>query len=530
MEMRRQLFELYWRTEGETQTYLYSQNRCLRVYSLSPCRPNALPANRMFEKRDYLSRTLFEDFSVKGEWWRVGSARKRVTGTLTIDPKRDIRLDLNGMFSHPKRSIHLPDHAKAIHGTTTEGTPVTLLKCHALSVGGAGAIYSINRAFVGAHFRDLSSLRIKWFAFSYLGLAEWIGHRPFTHESADSYTDSFTLCYQTPPTLTYNVPSQRLKVEFKSDWSMRSRSGPSRQELYHRDLVVVTPDRPIKWETYQAQQKDVLDLLTVLVGGRLPIQQLRLGITPHLTVPSNQRRNQSADVLYVFPRMRYLLDVSEFNAQPLFHFSDLKEELETILQKWFHRIRGLHGVHEVFFATVRDTKMYIESRLVHLSQTLEAYHRKTVPNEKHLPKKRWATVRKRITRSLPKRLPKALREAVEASIHHANDYSFFDRLEGLFASLEPETKSMITDDVTEFLRHIRGTRNLLTHLERNRKSKVFPEDRWPEVFDLMKAVIFILMLKRCGIAEDRIRRCGFGIEPYRFKESADDAPKTTHPF
>lgn len=75
-----------------------------------------------------------------------------------------------------------------------------------------------------------------------------------------------------------------------------------------------------------------------------------------------------------------------------------------------------------------------------------------------------------------------------------------------FASLDPETAALITNDAERFKKAIKDTRNWMTHLERHKRSKPFPTPRWHDACEQMELLLMILMLKHCGLPEDRIRK------------------------
>src|SRR5256885_869104 len=126
---------------------------------------------------DFQHRTLFDSFSVNGTWWAVGSARRRIPGTLHVIPSKGITLELRGVLRRPKEpsdDITIRNEPTIV-GTTDDGQSITLVTCLHKSRGPAGDSFAPKLVVVGAHLRNFFSARMKWFYLSTTNLEEWVG-------------------------------------------------------------------------------------------------------------------------------------------------------------------------------------------------------------------------------------------------------------------------------------------------------------------------------------------------------------------
>lgn len=123
--------------------------------------------------------------------------------------------------------------------------------------------------------------------------------------------------------------------------------------------------------------------------------------------------------------------------------------------------------------------------------------------------------------AMPLRLSKTLLPDIASALWKANDISFQDRLKHLFELLEPDTIALITTDRDRFISAIKDTRNQFTHVEQRKKSKAFHRLQWRDAADKALAILFIHMLKLCGLPEAEIctrmkRSKRFGTNPFEF--------------
>jgi hypothetical protein len=212
---------------------------------------------------------------------------------------------------------------------------------------------------------------------------------------------------------------------------------------------------------------EVLDLVTLLSAEQLPIRQIRAGIARRASTAVT-RAGASETVIYIFANLRHQEHGDEAKSRdPLFYLMGLRTEFEGICRRWFDVAQRLERVRAVVFSTVRTEGPFLDQRLFAYAQALEAFHRVTASSR--------------------------------GKVH------YIDRLRRLFKSLEHETAQMITTDVERFCRATVDTRNLVTHLDQHRNSRPFPKELWHVACGKLETLIFVLLLRECGIPEARIR-------------------------
>lgn len=415
--------------------------------------------------------TYFDDLTLSGNWWIAGSRRHKGNGTLTINPQKGCRLEIHGSLRKRKEqspSLFVPTDYLTICGTADDGTPITLFKSFVTEQTSTRTIYFVNRVLVGAHFRDLTAVKLNWFAVSLVGMESWVGQRaihPGIKEDAGSHV--WTVTYREPPAISATVPSAKLSLEVGSDGHFDTHRNPPHATLHHRNVITVRPAKPLNWMAYRQRLGEVLDLITLLSAEPLPIRQIRAGVIGR---PNNVVAETGAKetAVHIYANLQQPEEEGEAKERdPLFYLMGIKDDFEAICRRWFDVADRLHRVRAAFFSTFRTRRLFLDQRLFAYAQTLEAFHRITATSGKNI--------------------------------------DYFKRLRRLFDSLEPDTARMITSDVEKFCRATVDTRNLLAHLDQHQNATPFPREMWHVACKRLETLVFVLLLKQCGIPEVCIR-------------------------
>jgi hypothetical protein len=477
---------------------------------------------------------FLEPFSLKGHWWALGNSRRKISGTLHVDSNEEMRLDLDGVL----RKHTIPNYAGFILGPRNErtilgqldnGTPVSLFRCFWTSHTGSRSSHISNILIIGSHARSEASVRYSTSYLSMTNLEEWVDCNPFNGTLPLPGERTWTITCTPPPPFVVNVPGRKLQIKVVAKGS--SKSNIETSTLTNRFFLRMTREGGISQRHFQLLQAAIRNLVSLLAGDGLLVRQ----IGGEATVSTKVRRTKSAPTkelraLRLFYVQRHQSERRQTNtAQMLFPFSAIKDQFETVCRNWFASLTRNAGIYDVFFTTLFDRSQYLETRFFNLAQCLEAFHRKWIAKGggKFVPQKRFKQIRSRVEARLPARLPRGLESAFKRVLPQANEFSFLERLQALFVSLQPETIAMVTDDPSRFMQAIRDTRNQFTHLEARKKSKAFAREQWHQACQKMQLILIVHFLKLCGIEESLIRQrlkssTRFNVSPFTF-ETFEDA-------
>jgi ApeA N-terminal domain 1 len=202
--------------------------------------------------------------------------------------------------------------------------------------------------------------------------------------------------------------------------------------------------------------------------------------------------------------------------------TSLGETYLKVLTKWFECQEMLRPVFEVFFGTYRVGRMHLETRLLHLSQVVESFHRRLVGGT-YVTAEEFKPIRHAVTTAIPAGIPNDLRDKLKSQIKYGNEPSLRKRLNAVLAELTEDEQSLVCKEVGYFVSCVVDTRNYLTHLDKDDKADVLKDK---ELYGLTKALerlITIMFLKYVGIASELVvERLG---SVRRFGEPFDGRPE-----
>lgn len=478
---------------------------------------------------DFSKFTQQESFEIKGTWWIVGK-RAKAPGTLKYDAAHGLDLYLDAPLGiNPAFGPHWfkPQDPVTIFGESDDGKAISLLRCQC-TLFGTRPTYLANVALLNCHIRRLSSIRFTSFFVSHTTLDEWVSLSPYKHQWQKDHT--CVISYKSPEPIPFVLKDMTLKLGhnlstfFKPDRSI---------VLSYDNVLMVQPNKTVGWKRLKRLVADISRLLMLLTGDANSL--LRIGGTAEIGQSNEQKDLVGQDIpfnntVYMFRNMVAQTDTTAvFSVEMIYPYNEIADRFGDICEKWFRLANRLRPVFNVLFNEIRTKSTFQEPHFFSFAQCLEAFHRRTMETKKgkHMSKRAFRAMTKRIVASFPKRLPKGMRGVMEHKLGEANTISFLNRLEHLFSSLQPETRAFLAEDPARFIRAIRDTRNLFTHLDKKKKADIIFVRQRSDAVNKMQALLYIHILKMLGLNEaDILKRISnsrrFRTEPFKFSDQPDD--------
>jgi hypothetical protein len=60
----------------------------------------------------------------------------------------------------------------------------------------------------------------------------------------------------------------------------------------------------------------------------------------------------------------------------LFQYGEIKDQLSTIMRKWFDLKKRIGFAYELFFGEMYNSELYLSNKFLMLCEAIEVYHRK----------------------------------------------------------------------------------------------------------------------------------------------------------
>jgi hypothetical protein len=149
-------------------------------------------------------------------------------------------------------------------------------------------------------------------------------------------------------------------------------------------------------------------------------------------------------------------------------------QLATVLTGWFGNSQRLAPFENLIYGTVRGTSLFVETEFLALAQAIESFHRLT-GNHRLIETSQFVPIRQTIAATVDTCCTGQIAARIKDSISFANELSFQNRLDELFARLPPPYADKLLGDSQEFGQALRQTRNYLTHPGTKPGSKVITD-------------------------------------------------------
>jgi hypothetical protein len=145
----------------------------------------------------------------------------------------------------------------------------------------------------------------------------------------------------------------------------------------------------------------------------------------------------------------------------LFRAQDVRERLPDIFDSWLTAARSLSVVRSLYL-TATYGKSFIELRLLHLAQAIEAFHRRCREGVYMDADEFAARISSPLTQAIPAGIDQSLRDSLKNRVKYGNEFSFVKRLTMLVREFEAGLKA-VTPHPMERVSRIATYRNEFTH-------------------------------------------------------------------
>lgn len=380
---------------------------------------------------------LHEELTRHGEWHQPGQHQALVPGTLTYSPAR-IRLELNHAFSAIEGDVSIADPITtypALHGSSTKGELLTLLRATRTSVG---------LSFGSAGVRQPETVTSSWLVvgahvgpdelygsvtFFVPGLAAWLSQTPIAHSlihtEGDAGFSEHIVRTPQPPEIT-RVDKNSMSVR----WGTGTTSTTNVFDRVQIDVLgwfEIVPDQPQALEWFFQQYTKLSAMLTIVAGESIPAESI------NLRFPNSKDR---AELLVCMKAAKYckLRHPGDF----YFPRSFTQIPLSELVQHWFEEIDSVLVPTQLAVSTLNSSGLWLHVEFLSLIQVLEGFHRGRFAGE-YMDSTEYDAVKMTLTAALPNGLSSDHKDSLRSRIRYGNQLSLTRRL--------AELANLLGDDV-----------------------------------------------------------------------------------
>jgi hypothetical protein len=432
-----------------------------------------------------------DSFTTKGVWWPAGQNDTAVGGVLTFSKDTGAELELLGVFvgeSDPlfegsSKIVLTP----VIHGNTTDGKAITLLRCWQThwQVTGRLSTSRYRAAFVviGTHCVAFEELRVSRLLLSFDQLPQWFGSTAIRQSISDSkgagrgedmtvaFSADLTSARSREPSVQLTFGEVRLVTNVQSQFRKDQASLTQKISFY----VVFSDSLPFEYALNEVVYH-FHNLVTLGVGAPVGIIEFSIALWDENDNDSSRQARTTRSyyqVLHESTRVSGIppRDRNVQSHQMPFRYSDVAAVWPEILTRLFQTAEALRPVYDLYFATVYGPRLYLQNRFLNFAQAAETLHRRAFGSSRPLTADSFEIIETRLRNllwdpSLP--LRRALRDEFIRRVSYWNELSLRRRIREL---LVPADRSLhaglreLTGKPKAFADAVVGTRNYLTHYD-----------------------------------------------------------------
>jgi ApeA N-terminal domain 1 len=405
-----------------------------------------------------------------------------------------VRLELTGVFrssefdtvsflSQP-RSVRL----ELVLGSDADGQLFTLHKLDLLHLSRTSA-FRVSYLLVGRHFFSPDEIMFGSALIQYTHLEAWSCYQ-LTRSSKSATPDFFSLEVPTGVATLLKASGAGAAKELSLDAYTSQRFTLGLVELKPSAHFSTVFAENANLRAVFAFGNELGQFMTMLVGEPSYVKKVRLfdrdGTAVEVFYPSTIR--------------------AEGEIHPLemcFPLPDIANVAPMLVKGWFASLPTLEPVYDLLFGTLFGRDSFVRTKFLSLTQAIESFHRRAYGGT-YASVEDFTKVESALKAAVPTGTPDPLKQRISDSIRYANEYSLRKRIKEVLQGLAPATTQMLKlSDAGGCADLLVRTRNYLTHFdEQSRTMLVDDIVAMHYMNERLTALLFILVLKRLGLAED----------------------------
>lgn len=415
--------------------------------------------------------TLYDEFSMQGEWFLPSNPTEKISGVLKFSSS-GIKLELNGsLMAIPELLKNgQPSKVDVILGYT-KSKYVTLINgfLNGFSLGGVhSTTLFFSKMIIGAHFNKLEDIVLDSLDINYSYLEEWLGVAPFSRniiEDSTQFLQQATAIYTPPNEEQYYI--DEINTTLKTGYTMNfSGSFSKKINMTHLSYLTVIPNESMNINNFIDITRKLQELLTLFMNRTITPKILKGKYT---YVEDDENKSQSI-YIYMIPENALIEDEIHFTDRYIDYIS-IKDNLEKILNNWFGNSE-LRSALKNYLRNINNIDLDLESKFLNYAKALETLHRNTNSDAgQFMSDEDYGKVRSAMIATLPESVDGDLTNKLSSTLKYAHHYGFERRVRELLKNLPDSIKDKIfdcqTDTMTKKLRKfasdITTSRDYYTH-------------------------------------------------------------------
>lgn len=446
-----------------------------------------------------------EKFEYNGLWWLPETLQNQVSGRLRFSPGKGAVLEVLGALDE-SRSWDRDFNPSLILGISDTGKRITLYDCQWTqasfsSLGIPKQTFSASIVFVGAHFEAPDNVKFKKVSVHYANLDEWVAKPGFNIDHSEPGTRKLTVTYVQPEPAKIDINGCKMTV---------GSFGPSTRHSRFKEVSISQK----AWVSISSEEEKPLDwFLDVLYHVR---NFLSLGMSEPtyplavqgVTEASKQDSDGGSDLYLpvgVFYQVPFLpAEIKTIHPHDmLFTLLAIQDGFQLYFSNWIGKADLLKPVYDLYFSTLYNPEIYVESEFLSLAQAIETYHRRKFGGKYQSDEEYREGLYLALVGAIPEDTDKDFKlSLIQGRLKFANEFSLRKRLKEITERLSSRLGiGFIASNESRqrFVNNVYHTRNFLTHYTHELQERSAEGKELVELTMKLKALLTICLLEELGL-------------------------------
>jgi len=425
-----------------------------------------------------------EEIRKHGCFWLPSAPERKLPGTLSIRDGGNVELEVFGIFDRSIEGINRLQHSTLlgrIIGQIEGYSSVTLedcfyKSCTPIAFGSVPkpSIILANRALLGCLHDEKEEILINTFQFSVEGIDEWLelsGIEVVKHRLKNQMT---SINYSPPDEISLNLKDgMRLLITFRPTLAVpKITEAKIAQKGYFK--LISEQERPLS--DFISSAYKITTFLNFAIDKTTCMDEITVTSDKIYREIGNEKAEPVPISLY-----HRSLPYSETKPEVkwhemLFTFTQIQENVESILNKWFDAYSLIDPAFNLYFSAKTGGYKFLEGKFLALAQGIETCHRRT-SDEKLMDDTMFDQLDEALN-ALAEESPEEHKEWISGKLRYGNELSLRQRIKRI---IEP-FKDLLGESNKErktLIKKIVDTRNYLTHYDQSlEKEAASGRDLW----------------------------------------------------
>jgi hypothetical protein len=329
-------------------------------------------------------------------------------------------------------------------------------------------------------------------------LSNWTCTLPVKYDIAtiDEKAVGFDLTYRHPAPINVVLPDRAFDVEIVH--AMKTRSPACTFEVKWEAAITISAHESLSFETIHQIAWQCQNLLSLLIGHRLSIHEIRITPADGAATPVADR---PLHLLYHQIGKHNIPD--EHPALMRLPYGLVKDDFPRMVDKWFARSEQAVLATNVFFGSHSLQSPAVNVKFLSAAQAAESYHR-SLGSGLYTAQATYDGAIQEFLTHMPASILGDHRQSLKNRLKYGNEYSLRKRLTELFDRIPANAQIRIGGDVPKFVAKVVDTRNYYTHYDLGSQANAFEAMPAYIAAERLRILVVANLLHDIGIKDENL--------------------------